>query len=254
MDVPNERGETQPRARAQRLNDFIDIDAVVRENDALTARDEAIEDHRAMINATLAVMSKLIEVRQPKTIDESTLMGLGARIFNSSAAALQLTRSGFYQTAFMLLRDLIETSNLLDYFLTYKSEIARWRTSSERQRLKAFSPKSIRDALNTRDQLVRDVRNEYYALLSESAVHATYRGLHLLRKDDKLIVGPFADRRLTEAVYLLLPLLVSFGAQLFMRHFDDIDDEGFLRAVLTYNAIFLAWQKKHVPQAVFRQS
>lgn len=254
MDIPNDQGDKQPHARTQRCDDFIDVDAVVRENDALTAHDEAIEDHRVMINVNLALMGKLIEVRQPRTSDESTLMGLGARIFNSSAAALQLTRSGFYQTAFMLLRDLIETSNLLDYFLTYKGEIARWRTSSERQRIKAFSPKSIRDALNSRDQLERDVRNEYYALLSESAVHATYRGLHLLRKDDKMIVGPFADRRLTEAVYALLPLLVSFGAQLVMRHFDDTDDEGFLRTVLTYNTIFLAWQKKHLPQAVFRQA
>jgi hypothetical protein len=231
---------------------FGDEVRVVEENDAILVESEVIADHCTIINATLALLSHFFNVRAANTADESSLMGLGARVYNSAAAALYLTRSGYYQTALMLLRDLIESTNLLDYFLTHKTDIVKWRTLPEKQRRKLFDPAPIRDALQARDQLPRDLRKEYYALLSECAVHATFRGVNVLAKDGKRMVGPFSDRQLVEGVLSFLPLLVTFGAQVFLRHFDDVEDAEYLRALVTYNGIFLAWQQKHLPNAVFR--
>lgn len=232
--------------------DSIDVTKVIEENDAFAASSETIGDHCAIINVNLALLSKFFSVRAPKTPDESTIMALGARVYNSAAGALYLTRSGYYQTALMLMRDIIEVTNLLDYFLGHKTDITGWRTLPNRERRKRFSPKIIRDVLNRRDHLPRDVRNEYYSLLSECAVHATFQGIELLMKDKKIMVGPFSDRRLTEAVFSFLPQLTSFGTQVFLRHFQDVDEKTYIGMLLTYNEIFLAWQKKHLPGAVFR--
>ncbi len=234
------------------ISDLIDCTLVMQANDALAAQSPSVADHRAMVNVNLALLSKFFEVREAKTGDENTIMLLGARVFNSSATALHLALSGYYQTAFMLLRDLIEVTNLLDYFLTNRLAIAHWRNASDRQLRKLFSPKTIRDALNARDQITRDVRNEYYSALSETAVHATFHGVRLLMHDDKIMVGPFSSMPLLESVLSLLPMFSSFGTQVFMRYFPDITDPAYLHTVSSYNAIFVAWQKKHVPHAVFR--
>ncbi len=234
------------------ISDFIDCAPVLKANNALAVQDESIADHRAMVNVNLVLLSKLFEVRAAKTIDENTIMLLGARVFNSSAAALHLTLSGYYQTAFMLLRDLIEVTNLLDYFLTNQHSIAQWGKASDRQRRKLFSPKAIRDALNARDKMTRDVRNEYYSMLSEVAVHATFQGIRLLVQKDKIIVGPFSSASLMASVFSLLPMFSCFGAQVLLRHFADITDLDYLKTLAEYNAIFSAWQKKHIPHAVFR--
>ncbi len=231
----------------------VDEIRVVEENDAFLRESEAIGDHCAVINATLVLLNHFFNVRVANTADESSLIGLGARVYNSSAAALYLTRSGYYQTALMLLRDLIESTNLLDYFLTHKSDIVKWRTLPAKQRRKLFDPAPIRDALQARDQLPRDLRKEYYAELSEVAVHATFRGVNLLARDGKRMVGPFADRERVEGVLSFLPLLTTFGAQAFLKHFEDVEDPDYLRALVAYNGIFMAWQKKHHPNAVFRE-
>jgi len=44
------------------------------------------------------------------------LQMLAARLFNSGASAMKLLMGGFYQTAVMVMRDILETTFLLDYF------------------------------------------------------------------------------------------------------------------------------------------
>lgn len=70
---------------------FVEEARVVEENGAFLLDDEAIGDHCMIINVTLALLSRFFTLGAAKTEDESTVMGLGARVYNSSAAALYLT-------------------------------------------------------------------------------------------------------------------------------------------------------------------
>src|SRR5262245_44385024 len=60
------------------------------------------------------------------------------------------------------------------------------------------------------------------------------------------MVGPFAEVRLTISVISFLSLLAPFGTQVFLKHFDDVEDECFRQMVLTYNQIFLKWQERNL--------
>ena len=98
------------------------------------------------------------------------------------------------------------------------------------------------------------MRKEYYSILSEAAVHASLRGVNLLEKDGKVRVGPFSGQKVSQAVFSLLPLFVSFATQVFVRHFEGIEDNSFDHMAITYDQIFLAWQRKYFPGAVFRSA
>ncbi|MES2150681.1 MAG: hypothetical protein V4508_12920 [Pseudomonadota bacterium] len=49
---------------------------------------------------------------------------LGIRMFNSAATALKLALTGYNQAGFSRVRDLLETTHLLDYFLHAPSAVA----------------------------------------------------------------------------------------------------------------------------------
>jgi len=237
---------------SDKVGNFVNEGRVIEENDALAVQDKVATDHRMMINANLALLHRLLSIIEARSGDESAVITLGVRVFNSSAAALYLTRSGYYQPALMLVRDLIEVADLLDYFLHDKGAIEQWRKLLGREHWRKFSPSSIRNALNKRDMLDRDVRKEYYSMLSEAGTHASLRGVNLLMKDGKVRVGPFSDQKVNQAVFSLLPLAVSFATQIFMRHFEGIEDDSLNHIIVGYNQIFLAWQRRHLSAAVFR--
>jgi hypothetical protein len=46
-------------------------------------------------------------------------------------------------------RDILETGFLLDYFLSNKEKIKKWKKSANKERMKKFSPRVIREALDT---------------------------------------------------------------------------------------------------------
>lgn len=106
---------------------------------------------------------------------------LGARIFNSQGAALKLILGGYYQAAGLQIRDILETSFLLDYFSTDDALIQRWKVVSEQERTKEFGQAKIRKALDERDGFSEKRRMEHYKLLSSIAAHPTFAGFTMLR-------------------------------------------------------------------------
>ena len=56
--------------------------------------------------------------------DDTTLQLLGARLFNSSAASINLLLSGYYQASASLAREVLETSYLVDLLANDRK---RWR-------------------------------------------------------------------------------------------------------------------------------
>ena len=74
-----------------------------------------LSDHLAMIHGSMAMIYALAHDHANATDDELTIQYLGLRAFNSAAASMKLGLSGYYQSAFSIVRDIFETVALVDY-------------------------------------------------------------------------------------------------------------------------------------------
>jgi hypothetical protein len=129
--------------------------------------------------------------------DELALQLLGIRLFNAAGASIKLALSGYYQKAFDQLRDVIETSFLVDYLSTYPAEIDEWRRADRKKRMSHFGPARIRNALDKRDGYTSGERKRIYEIISEYATHASYPGVTLTTTGpvNMAQVGPFFDEQ-----------------------------------------------------------
>jgi hypothetical protein len=147
---------------------------------------------------------------------------LGIRLFNGSASAVQLMLSGYYQTAVLQQRDLLEVVFLLDYFQTNRAMIAEWKTCDEGTRNKRFGAFHVRKALDDRDGFTERKREAHYKLLCSLGGHASFQGLRMLRPIDgsDAHCGPFfAEPSLVATVEELTTIMVQ-AALVFTRFFD----------------------------------
>ncbi len=166
------------------------------------AGDEDLSRHVAVIEKAMDVLN-LLSMNPPPGEDENAkaVRLLGMRLFNGCAAAFQLTLSGYYQCAAMIMRDLLETAFLLSFFRYYPGKIPAWRTTSDAIRKKVFAPIKIRIALDERDGFTKKKRAATYELLCELASHPTYRGLQMLApKGQAHHCGPFFDSTALKAL------------------------------------------------------
>ena len=132
-----------------------------------------MRDHLKIIHDSLNLIFDLTKSYKSLTDDELTVQYLGVRLFNSIVTALKLLLSGYYQASVILQRDIVEIGFLLDYFLSDKLKIQEWKSSSNKERKKKFSPAIIRAALDKRDGFTGKGRQQIYQLMSEYAVHPT---------------------------------------------------------------------------------
>jgi hypothetical protein len=129
--------------------------------------------------------------------NELTLQYLGIRLFNVAGASIKLALSGYYQNAFGQLRDLIETSFLVDYLSTHPEKIDEWKRADKKKRIAHFGAGIIRNALDKRDGYTSGERKRIYDLISELASHASYLGISLTTTGPKNMaqVGPPSTTR-----------------------------------------------------------
>lgn len=161
--------------------------------------------------------------------DRHTLQLVGIRAVNFLASALKAGLSGYFQVAFSLLRDLLETANLIDLFLTDTSLVAVWKTADKKTHNRLFKPVLVRQALEKHPQYVGQNRQPKYQLLSNYASHPTYTGFALLSGDGSPKIGPFFDVKLLRA---LLEDMGQLGAHaaLNLSMAIQTDEVGALRA------------------------
>ena len=94
---------------------------------------------------------------------------LGKAVSNSSAS-LQLIRSGYYDEALGLIRQIGETTNLLCLFMQSPELNEKWKDASEKEVRQEFSPVKVRLKL---EELPLPLPMDYdtYKLLSGQSVH-----------------------------------------------------------------------------------
>jgi hypothetical protein len=150
--------------------------------------------------------------------DELTIQLLGARLFNSSAGAVQGLMGGYYQNSVILQRDLLEVTFLIDFFRSNGERIAEWRGCTEGERNKKFSAYLIRTALDDRDGFTERKREAHYKLLCSAGAHASWQGFALLQPTHggKARVGPYFAERALDAAALELAKICLTAAEVFL--------------------------------------
>lgn len=153
--------------------------------------------------------------------DDLTIRLLGIRMFNCLNATLKLLLSGYYQASTLQQRDMIETFFLLDFFLTDKSQITKWRQADERTLRNSFAPVVVRKALDARDSFAGEKRAAHYKLFSSLAGHPHPRGFQMFQlPDGNHHCGPFFDERPFRATISELGKSAVQAGGIFSQFFD----------------------------------
>lgn len=155
------------------------------------------------IHTVERVMDMLDIFRQHSTADEDlkVIQMLSLRLFNAFASSTKLMLAGYYQNSVLVMRDILETVFLLDFFRTNKTAIEQWRVADKQARLKDFRPIKVREALDSRDGFTSKKRAEAYDLFSELAGHPSMQSVAMLRpRGMDARNGPFLDPTALQAV------------------------------------------------------
>ena len=127
------------------------------------------------------------------------------------------TLSGYSQNSALILRDVLETVFLVDYFAGDRTLIERWRFADKKARLRDFGPVKVREALDARDGFVEKKRFAMYEMFSELAGHPTMKSAFMMRpqRDGDAVIGPFVEPTVLDAVVSEMGrLAIQVGEQL----------------------------------------
>jgi hypothetical protein len=193
------------------------------EHKKFVERDESLQDHIAMIHEGMNAVFALTHDHEHRNDDELTMQFLGIRLFNLSAASIKLAYSGYYQSAFSAVRDLLETFFLVDYLVSRQAQIGVWKTATKAQLKGVFGPNSIRQALDKRDGFTTEKRKAIYDLISHYATHATQSGFRLTSKNDLGEIGPFYREDNFEAWAQELVKVMANAGVVFGSMFHELD-------------------------------
>ncbi|MEH2488911.1 hypothetical protein [Bradyrhizobium sp. AZCC 2230] len=172
--------------------------------------------HARMIERAMNMLDYVAKPRAHADEDELVLQILAVRLFNSGASSIKLLMGGYYQSTVMVMRDILETTFLLDYFNSNRDQIAVWRACDEKKRNREFGAMKIRVALDDRDGFTERKREAAYNLLCQLGTHPTYTGFQMLQAkgSDKVIVGPFFEPASLDAVLSeLAKTIMQAGSQ-----------------------------------------
>jgi hypothetical protein len=216
-----------------------------------------LSEHWNLIAEAMNVIYALSHDHVHGSEDELTLQYLGTRLFNAAGASIKLALSGYYQKAFHQIRDVIETSFLVDYLKTYPEEIDDWRRADRRKRMSYFNPRRIREALDRRDGYTSGERKRIYDIISEYATHASYPGVTLTVSGpaNMVHVGPFFDEQKLRSWLGEMAIRLS-PAALILLH-PDGSDANLLITQAHYLEVVNEWWSKYrgmKPQAAPRVS
>lgn len=223
--------------------------AIVAENDRHISSSGSLRDHVGMINAALHFLDDFGRLRRHTDDVEKNVLILGMRLFNSAAGALRLARGGYYQQAFMLVRDLVETGLLLELFVADRQAVQDWTSADQNTRESRFKPVKVREWLEKLDGAAPRDRRAFYKLLSGYAVHVTPDGFILMAQNGMVMRGPFPDAgRITAAVEDIVKSL-SAGAALLATWFEGKGGEGDASLQAFWPA-WSAWKERYLPAGI----
>lgn len=198
------------------------------------------------LSLTEHAMDVLDVLRQAPIDDEDlkVIQGLGIRSFNRFASAIKLMLSGYSQGAALLLRDVLETVFLVDYFTSNPADLTIWRTADKVTRKRKFKPVKIREALDARDGVTGQKRRAMYETFSELAAHPSMESFAMLRtKGMGIQSGPFVEQASLEAVLSEIGRLADLVGEVF-GHFLPKDSEYGIKTINAFRLQKIEWTKE----------
>jgi hypothetical protein len=196
------------------------------------AADRALLDHTEIIEVWMDTLLAYASTIKAGSEDELTIQTMGVRLFNSTACAVDLVLSGFYQGATTHVRDVLEVSFLLADFLDVPDHIKKWRTLSEKDREQLFKPAAVRMRLDDRDGYVGKRRAVAYKTLSKFGGHITPEGNFLLAPNRLVKPGPFFHRPYFVGMIEELAMRLSIGVLAYDEFFEVHPETAAMRSTL----------------------
>jgi hypothetical protein len=185
------------------------------------ADDPTLSEMMCLATNAMGVLFGFVHDHKAKSDDDLTLQYLGIRLFNTAGASIKLALGGYAQQALGHTRDIVEVAFLLDYLKSNPHEIVVWKNADVNTLKRRFGPLQIRIALDGRDGNKERKRQKTYAILSENASHASFRGFVLTTKDGAGQVGPFFDGIKLQAWVHEITLRIVPAAELLGVHFKN---------------------------------
>jgi hypothetical protein len=225
---------------------FVDESRVEKQNDQAILDSAELLDHLGIVNHSMVLVASILNQIPHTTDDELVVQRLIVRCLNSTAAALKLARAGYYQAALTMVRDLVETTFLLDLFNSNREEVKIWWSSPAVERGKRFAPWKVRKQLDDRDGNKEGLRGAAYRMLSTYAAHPTPEGFNMTSPGGMTQVGPFADKDRMTALLQELARNASYAALVIGMHTPPESDAAF-QIKLQFLSPFNAWRGKYMP-------
>lgn len=204
-----------------------------------------LADHLGITERAMDVMDMLRQHYQADD-DERAITHLGIRTFNSFATAWKLMASGYYQAATLILRDIVETTNLVNAFHVDRALIEKWRKADRRTLKRDFGPAAVRKILDSAAGLGKSRREAIYIKFSTLAGHPTLDGFAMLRpKGMDAHIGPFSDLTALRAVLQEMGMLAPQAGFAFCIYLDTSIDacsqvaHYFLTGAMDYSGKYL---------------
>jgi hypothetical protein len=204
-----------------------------------------LKDHSDMLDVSLAVIRLFFMEYRSKNEEELIIQFLGARLYNSIVAALNLLLSGYYQCTTMIQRDILETGFLIDYFSKFRAEILKWKVCSEDERKKFFGPAKIRTKLDEWYGFKSQKRKQAYQLLCSLASHPSFQGFKLISKNKLVRLGSFFDEKLLRETLEELVKRVPLITIHFIDFFEIPRDILFFEQKLDFLKKWSQWNTKY---------
>ncbi len=202
---------------------------------------ENLTDHMNMIHNAMNHIYAHVQEHDHLTENELTLQLAGIRLFNAAAASIKLGLSGYYQKGFMLVRDLLEVTFLLDYLGSNPEKIPLWKKDGDGPEFKAWA---IRKALDERDGYKGEKRREDYKRLCTYASHISNEGFKLIAPDGLGRIGIFFDKGVFTAFIEELAKKITYAAIVFSPHFPNVSAQ-LSQQKLAFFESSQGWLKKY---------
>ncbi len=227
---------------------LVDESQIEVQQDKAIGETPELRDHVGIINAALDYILTTLRIYNHSDEDELAALRLAVRCFNSGAASLRLLRGGYYQPSFAMIRDLVETTFLLDLFQRDKATIAEWRTLPAKKREDRFKPFAVRSRLDEMDGYKEARRAAAYKMLSTYAAHPSPEGFQIISPNGMTQVGPFPDAGLLTAGLQELSKHLAYAAIVISGHVES-DDCAVLSVKQAYFDKLERWNAKYLLRA-----
>lgn len=176
-----------------------------------------IQLHLNVIYNAMDLAASFILIGEENDEDFKVIQMLSIRVFNAFGSSLKLALSGYIQNSAMIMRDILETIFLIDFFSTDQGLIKAWRHADRKEMKKKFSPVKVRECLDERDGFTTKRRADVYNMFCELAAHPNMNSVHMLRpeKEGDIVLGPYVESTSLKATLDEMgKLAVQFGAKL----------------------------------------